>query len=206
MARRKANSEPEDASQKPALSAQSPRPRKAAISASSSEIDEFYRVPLTSGEAIAVLAFLRALEKPLSTLPQSVLDPAILQSAAERLAAQLPEFAADNAAHLAKTLRQTLSSALNDMGKEGVQASETGLSIREKVTALELAMESGSPVEIRYYVASRDEWTRRLVDIDDVYEDEGKWYCEGYCRLRRDHRVFRVDNIGSVRLRDNGVS
>ena len=139
--------------------------------------------------------------------PQSALDPAILTSAAERIAAELPEFAAEKAKRLAdeltKALTQTLNRPPSDTGKSGkADRDDETLSFRDKVTALELALENESPVEIKYYVASRDEWTRRIVDISDVYEEEGKWYLEGYCRLRRDHRVFRIDNIGSIRIRD----
>lgn len=41
----------------------------------------------------------------------------------------------------------------------------------------------------------------REVDIYGVVYRAGYWYCTGYCHLRQDLRVFRLDRIGSVEMR-----
>jgi predicted DNA-binding transcriptional regulator YafY len=71
---------------------------------------------------------------------------------------------------------------------------------------LEQARRSTGVAEIEYFVASRNQWSTRSVEIRDVYEGENGWYLEGECLLRRDHRMFRLENIRSVRVVPGKVS
>jgi proteasome accessory factor C len=50
-------------------------------------------------------------------------------------------------------------------------------------------------VELRYYTATRDESTERIVDPMRIFESDGHSYLEAWCRRAEGMRVFRVDRI-----------
>jgi predicted DNA-binding transcriptional regulator YafY len=49
------------------------------------------------------------------------------------------------------------------------------------------------------YRSPGDELTHRTVEPYGVVGWQGHWYLVGYCRLRRDHRTFRIDRIQRAR-------
>lgn len=166
----------------------------------------FYRVPLSTAEAEATLATLRAVadlltsleneENPLaSPLNALRLTPALLRSAAERITDEVPDFlparADKEAALLAACL--TTNSASSAMDSKRQQ--------------LERALAAQIPVEIEYYVPSRGETTCRTVDVRGVYDESGGAYLSGYCHLRQEQRLFKLENVRVVRLvsRDSGT-
>jgi len=175
--------------------------------------DEFYRIPLTSGEALGVLAALRALKEFLTENDSTIvseIDPGILDSAAERVASELPEFTQDRAERLANGLLQALRNAgsLADVFGDTLNAggSDTGeppFPIGRTRRLLEDALEQNQPAEIEYFVTSRNEWTTRCVDVVEVRAIDGTWYLSGQCRLRNDYRQFRLDHIRAVRILDD---
>lgn len=173
-------------------------------------MDEFYRVPLSSAEALATVAALRALDALVDSGavddPALALAPGILASAAERIAAELPEFLADQATALSGTIAHALMTAERIAGvddEEGEARDTPPFPIRRTRRLLEDAYENATPVEIEYFVASRKQWTHRRVDISDVYEKNGIVYLTGECGLRGDFRQFRIDHIRSVRVLDD---
>jgi predicted DNA-binding transcriptional regulator YafY len=166
---------------------------------------EFYRVSLSSGEALATLAALRAFHA--LTQNSGVLtdvEPGVWQSAADRLQDELPDFVHVHAERLAASLAAALAEGV--VGVEGLPAfdmSERGkppYPVQRTRRILENAQLSGRPATIHYYVKSRDEWTTRRLDDLDVYEEDGSWYVSGHCGLRHEHRLFRLDHIGGVKL------
>ncbi len=50
-------------------------------------------------------------------------------------------------------------------------------------------------LEIEYYTPKRDEYMTRRYSPKDLYFDGGGWYLNGYCHLRKEKRVFRLDRI-----------
>jgi hypothetical protein len=76
------------------------------VNAASTDDGAFYRIPLSSGEALATLAALRALDRAFAEgiLPDSDLEPGILASAADHIADELPEFSTVRAEALAAAL------------------------------------------------------------------------------------------------------
>lgn len=94
--------------------------------------------------------------------------------------------------------------------------------VREQVTALQEALvldvqpEQALPASAQLAILSRGVTTRRRVwlrysseqqtdterDFDPygVVQRGGRWYTVGYCHLRQELRVFRVDRIGEVNL------
>ena len=168
-------------------------------------MDEFYRVPLSSAEAKATLAALHVLETLLKKSEVvSDIDPGILVSARERIGAEVPEFTTEQAAQMAKTLFSDFREAWRDIEDAGEhETDEPPFPIRRTQRLLQDACDRDVPVEIEYYVKSRDEWTTRRVDGINVAEQNGTVYLQGECGLRGDYRQFRLDHIRSVRVLDN---
>jgi predicted DNA-binding transcriptional regulator YafY len=165
-------------------------------------MDEFYRVPLTSSEALATLALLRALER---LAPDTDVEPGIWKSAAERVADEVPEFVAAQAEALARSLADSLRAgqAAEPNGEDGDERTDPPFPTRRTRRLLEDAFERGVLVEIEYYVASRKQWTTRRVEISDVFARDGTAYLSGHCEMRGDFRQFRLDHVRAVRVLDD---
>lgn len=170
--------------------------------------EERYRVSLTSAEVLAAIAALRALDALITTGAIEIqIAPGILASAAGRMATEVPEFVADQAAALSKTVTAALSAGRAEGEADEDTHDQEGLPvfpIGSTRRLLEDAWDRDVPVEIEYFSASREAWTTRRVAIDAVYENEGNGYLSGHCGLRDDHRLFRLDRIRSVRVLDAG--
>jgi proteasome accessory factor C len=67
---------------------------------------------------------------------------------------------------------------------------------------LHRAVSETRALELRYWTATRDESTERIVDPLRVFEADGHAYLEAWCRSAEGVRVFRVDRIEDVRLLD----
>ena len=169
------------------------------------EADAFYRVPLSSGEALATLALLRAVDGLLASgaLHETDIEPGILGSAADRLADEVPEFVAARADAIARSLARALRTDIAPAAEDTDTPDAPPFPIRRTRRLLEDAHEQHLPVEIEYFVSGRKEWTARRVDISSIYEQNGTWYLSGQCGLRSDHRQFRLDHIRSVRVLDD---
>jgi proteasome accessory factor C len=61
--------------------------------------------------------------------------------------------------------------------------------------ALRRALDEGRALRLRYYTATRDETTERIVDPLRVFELDGHSYLEAWCRSAEGVRVFRADRI-----------
>lgn len=70
------------------------------------------------------------------------------------------------------------------------------------VPALQRAIDERRALSLRYYTATRDETTDRVVDPLRVFEMDGRSYLEAWCRSAEGMRVFRVDRIEHVELLD----
>lgn len=70
----------------------------------------------------------------------------------------------------------------------------------ETLDTISKAISSHNPIDITYYVAARNEITKRRVNPYGLTFRFGSWYIIGYCHLRQDVRTFGVDRIRSLRL------
>jgi predicted DNA-binding transcriptional regulator YafY len=58
-------------------------------------------------------------------------------------------------------------------------------------------------VELSYQALSSRKKTKRRVDPDYIFYQEGLWYLRGYCALREEFRTFALDQILSLKLLDD---
>ncbi|SDJ22622.1 proteasome accessory factor C [Frankineae bacterium MT45] len=60
---------------------------------------------------------------------------------------------------------------------------------------LQRALDTGCALQLRYYTATRDETTERVVDPMRIFELDGRSYLEAWCRRAEGMRAFRLDRI-----------
>jgi proteasome accessory factor C len=70
---------------------------------------------------------------------------------------------------------------------------------------LHAAIERGRALALRYYTATRDETTERVVDPLRVFSLDGHDYLEAWCRRAEGMRLFRVDRIERADLLDEAA-
>ncbi|MEO6879577.1 MAG: WYL domain-containing protein, partial [Mycobacteriaceae bacterium] len=61
-------------------------------------------------------------------------------------------------------------------------------------------------LHLRYYTASRDELTERVVEPRRLLVVDGRTYLEAWCRRVNDVRLFRVDRVEDVTVLDERVA
>lgn len=64
-----------------------------------------------------------------------------------------------------------------------------------KLMVLQKAIQSRRVVHIRYHGFDRDKATNRTIEPYQLYYATGAWYVEGFCRLRREMRTFRLSRM-----------
>ncbi len=101
----------------------------------------------------------------------------------------LPEALRDRVRALQETL--TLDLAPSDTPPAG-----------DTVVTFTTGSRQGRRVWMRYRASSTDEETERRLDPYGVVYRTGRWYAAGYCHLRADLRVFRLDRVLEARLSD----
>lgn len=57
-------------------------------------------------------------------------------------------------------------------------------------------------VRMVYFNPERGTSDERIVSPKDLHYDEGGWYLTGYCHLRQEKRVFRLDRIRELHVED----
>jgi predicted DNA-binding transcriptional regulator YafY len=70
------------------------------------------------------------------------------------------------------------------------------------VLTVSLASRERRTVWLRYRSGVEDSETERLFDPYGVVYRAGRWYTAGYCHLRNDTRLFRLDRVGEAQIRD----
>ncbi|HEY0905000.1 MAG TPA: WYL domain-containing protein [Marmoricola sp.] len=67
-------------------------------------------------------------------------------------------------------------------------------------TDLERAVGANRQVRLDYYVPTRDETTRRVVDPIAVTRSQGRSYLDAWCHVAEDRRLFRIDRITALEV------
>jgi predicted DNA-binding transcriptional regulator YafY len=73
------------------------------------------------------------------------------------------------------------------------------------VETVSVAARQGRQVWLRYRTGVNEE-TERVLDPYGVVCHNGRWYTVGYCHLRQQTRVFRLDRVQSVEMRAESFS
>lgn len=128
---------------------------------------------LTGGEATSLLVALRALAE----------TPGVLDADAVRRAIAKIESAAGEARPAGVVVGL------------GVREAEHTAEVRR---AVQRALTGGQALRMRYYAATSDQVSDRVVDPMRMLIVEGNAYLEAWCRRAEDVRLFRLDRIDEV--------
>jgi predicted DNA-binding transcriptional regulator YafY len=143
-----------------------------------------YRLPPLMFNEDEILAVVMGL---LISRQLALTDVAGIESAAAKIERVLPA-----------ELRQRVL-ALQDTLAFNVQPGRAALS-GELIATLSLATHQQRRVELHYH-STKDELTTRDIDPYGLVYHAGFWYTAGFCHLRHDLRVFRLDRIQRLRLK-----
>lgn len=66
------------------------------------------------------------------------------------------------------------------------------------IKVIEEAIKEQKELQIEYYTYSRDDFSKRVVRPYGLINYAENWYLAGFCLLRNEERVFRVDRIKNV--------
>lgn len=145
---------------------------------------ELRPIQITEGEAIALILGQKLLMKYRGT----PFEPNI-RKAMEKLQLLLPDKISVDASFLDE---------LVSFDVEPVRGDEDAVSCRFEV--LSQSMEKNETVFMRYFSASRGEWTERELDPYHLRYNDGAWYAIGFCHLRQEVKIFALDRIQDIRL------
>lgn len=67
-----------------------------------------------------------------------------------------------------------------------------------QLLVIQKAIQEKRLLHLRYHGYQRDEVTERDVEPHQLFYSDGIWYLEGYCRLRKDIRAFRLSRIETM--------
>ena len=132
---------------------------------------------LGSNEASALIVALHALLDA---------SPAGSREVVERTLAKLEEAAAEGSTPLV-----------------GVHLPRPMPAVDGAAVALEAAIAGNRQARLDYYVPTRDETTRRVVDPIAVMRSQGRSYLDAWCHLAEDRRLFRIDRITAIEVLDS---
>jgi proteasome accessory factor C len=107
---------------------------------------------------------------------------------------------ADATGPLARGLAK-LAATLGAGGPDVLEV-DLGEAAGDSLALLQRAVSESRTVEIDYYSYGRDAQEVRRVDPWRVQAEQGQWYLEAWCHRSEAVKVFRVDRIASVTVRD----
>ncbi|MGE3272427.1 MAG: helix-turn-helix transcriptional regulator [Chloroflexota bacterium] len=140
----------------------------------------------TDQEALAVVLGLLAARRIGLTV-----DVTSTESALAKIERVLPATLRSQVQAVAGVLTLDLRTALNPPASGDV------------VVTVSVGAQEGRRVWIKYRSGQRpDAESEREIDPYGVVYRSGRWYCVGYCHLRQEPRVFRLDRVMEAALRD----
>lgn len=70
-----------------------------------------------------------------------------------------------------------------------------------QLLTLQKAIQEKRVIHIHYLAYQKEDATERDVEPHQLFYSDGIWYLEGYCRLRKDIRAFRLSRMEGLELR-----
>lgn len=154
--------------------------------------DDLIDVVLDEDDGTVSIAFDAGLQRPVRLTP----DEAVALTVALRALAELPELVdADSVYSALAKLEQVGAGAVAPVQVQAAPRAQALGTVRE-------ALDQGRQLWLRYYTASRDAVTERVVDPLRLLVTDGQTYLEAYCHQAGAIRHFRADRIDQARLLD----
>ncbi|SDP32507.1 proteasome accessory factor C [Nakamurella panacisegetis] len=154
--------------------------------------DDLIDVVLDEEGGTVSIAFDAGIERPVRLTS----DEAVALTVALRAFADLPGLVDADAVY----------SALAKLEQAGAQTADavrvSAADAAPALGAVRQAIDESRQIWMRYYTASRDALTERIVDPIRLLVTDGHSYLEGYCHAADAVRHFRVDRIEEIRVLD----
>ena len=152
--------------------------------------DDLVDVVLDEDGGTVAIAFDAGIERPVRLAP----DEVVALTVALRTLADLPALVDADVVHSALAKLETVASGPGDAVQVAAATPAAALgTVRQ-------AIDESRQLWIRYYTASRDAVTERVVDPIRLLVTDGHAYLEGFCHLAQGIRHFRVDRIDEARI------
>lgn len=145
------------------------------------------------GETVSVI-FDAGMSRPLRLTAEEALALVV----ALRTLAETPGLADSDAIQRALAKVEAAAGGAVDDSTVAVALDET----QRTLPLLQRAVDGQRALQLRYYSASRDETSERIVDPIRLFEADRRHYLEAWCRRAEGMRVFRLDRMEDVRLLD----
>jgi proteasome accessory factor C len=145
------------------------------------------------GETVSVI-FDAGMSRPLRLTAEEALALVV----ALRTLAETPGLTDGEAVQRALAKVETAAGGEVDDATVAVEVDES----TRRVAVLHRAVGEQRALRLRYYTATRDETSERVVDPLRVFELDGRTYLEAWCRSAEGVRIFRVDRIDDVQVLD----
>ncbi len=145
------------------------------------------------GETVSVV-FDAGMSRPLRLTQEEALALAV----ALRTLAELPGITDRDAVDRALAKVEAAAGGPVDTGTVEVALDST----ERWQPVLQSALDARRAVLLRYYTATRDETTERVVDPVRLAEFDGRTYLEAWCRRAEGMRMFRLDRIETAQVLD----
>ena len=145
------------------------------------------------GDTVSVI-FDAGMSRPLRLTPEEALALVV----ALRTLAETPGLADSDAVQRALAKVEAAAGGVVDDATMAVELDRW----QRLVPLLGRAVDDRRALRLRYYSASRDETSDRVVDPLRVFEADGRTYLEAWCRQAEGMRVFRADRIEDVVVLD----
>lgn len=144
------------------------------------------------GDTVSVV-FDAGMSRPLRLTAQEALTLTV----ALRTLAEIPGVS-DRAA-VERALAKVESAAGGHVG--AADAVQVAIDAETRVRpTVQQALDGGHALHLRYFTATRDETTERIVDPMQLFVAEGRAYLEAWCRRAEGLRVFRLDRIETAEV------
>jgi proteasome accessory factor C len=145
------------------------------------------------GESVSVI-FDAGMSRPLRLTNEEALALVV----ALRTLAETPGLADSEAVQRALAKVEAAAGGVVDDTTVAVELDE----LARALPVVQRALDERRALLMRYYTATRDETTERVVDPVRLFQADGHDYLEAWCRSAEGMRVFRVDRVEYVELLD----
>jgi proteasome accessory factor C len=149
------------------------------------------------GDSVSVI-FDAGMSRPLRLTAEEALPLVV----ALRTLAEMPGVTDRDAVERALAKVESAASGSVDAETVAVQLDR----VSALIPVLQGAIDRGRALALRYYTATRDETTDRVVDPMRLFEMDGRAYLEAWCRRAEGMRVFRVDRIDKADVLDEAAN
>ncbi|MCC9293381.1 YafY family transcriptional regulator [Clostridium sp. WLY-B-L2] len=94
-------------------------------------------------------------------------------------------------------------SEMDDTGGFSIDSIGNLKKLEDKISQISYSMSKGKSLNVNYFSVNKNNLTMRKVDPYDLVFKQGNWYVVGYCHMKDDIEIFKLDRIKSLKISDD---